>query len=399
MLDPLKWQKPTCERAFLLFRGAIGERESPRIVGKEQPVTTATPAAQGNARHQREAFTFDRFIKGEGNQLACSVCEAVADRPGGTYNPLFIHGQVGLGKTHLLRAIAHAAQAGQAGQAGQASRAIYLTSERFAIDLVQAIRRSRTAEFRQVYRHADILLIDDVHFLENKDGIEEELFHTFNALYEQGKQIVLSSDRPPEELRNMQSRLVSRFQGGMVVGIQPPTYDVRLAILRAKAAADRVEVADGVLEAIARRVTANVRVLEGALVRVAAYADLCGERLTADRVEALITDAGRAPQPLSLDLIKAEVAKHYGLEPSRLDSKARDKRTTQVRQIAMYLARELTGSSYPAIGQAFGGRDHSTAMHACHRAETLLEAELFRSDIGQLTARLRSLELDGQAVA
>lgn len=356
-------------------------------------MTTATPAAQGNARHQREAFTFERFIMGEGNQLACSVCKAVADRPGDTYNPLFIYGHVGLGKTHLLHAIAHAAQA------DQANRAIYLPSERFAIDLIQAIRRNRTSEFRQVYRHADILLIDDVHFLENKDGIEEELVHTFNALYEQGKQIVLSSDRPPEELHNMQSRLVSRFQGGMVVAIQPPTYDVRLAILRAKAAANGVEVADGVLEAIAHRVTANVRVLEGALVRVAAYADLCDEHLTADRVDALIADDGHRPQPLSLDLIKAEVAKHYRLDPGRLDGEARDRRTTQVRQIAMYLARELTGSSYPAIGQAFGGRDHSTAMHACHRAESLLEAELFRSDIGQLKARLRSLELYGHAVA
>jgi len=354
-------------------------------------VTTATPAAQGTARHRREAFTFERFIKGAGNQLACSVCKAVADRPGAAYNPLFIHGQVGLGKTHLLHAVAHAAQAGRANQA------IYLSSERFAIDLVQAIRQNRTAEFRQVYRHADILLIDDVHFLENKDGIEEELFHTFNALYEQGKQIVLSSDRPPEELHDMQSRLVSRFQGGMVVDIQPPTYDVRLAILRAKAAANGLEVEDRVLAAIARRVTANVRVLEGALVRVAAYADLCGQRLTVDRVEALVADDGPSPQPLSPDLIKAEVAKHYGLEPGRLDGKARDKRTTQVRQIGMYLARELTDSSYPAIGQAFGGRDHSTVMHACRRAERLLEAELVRSDIDQLRARLRRLQVDRPA--
>lgn len=352
-------------------------------------MTTAKPAAQGNAGHRREAFTFDRFIKGEGNHLACSVCKAVADRPGDAYNPLFIHGQVGLGKTHLLRAVAHAAPT------SQADRAIYLTSERFAIDLVQAIRQNRTSEFRKVYRHAGILLIDDIHFLENKDGIEEELFHTFNALHEQGKQIVLSSDRPPEELHGMQTRLVSRFQGGMVVDIQPPAYDVRLAILRAKATANGLELDDGVLATIARRVTANVRVLEGALVRVAAHADLCDRRLTVDQVEALTADDGHTPQPLSLDLIKAEVAKHYGLEPDQLDSKARDKRTTQVRQIAMYLARELTGSSYPAIGQAFGGRDHSTVVHACHRAENLLEAELFRSDIDQLTARLRCLQFDG----
>ena len=339
------------------------------------------------------AFTFDRFIKGEGNRLACAVCEAVAETPGKAYNPLFIHGDVGLGKTHLLHAIAHAARE------RQNANAIYVTSERFTIDLTQAIHQKRNSEFRNVYRQADILLLDDVHFLENKRGISEELFHTFNALYERGHQIVLSSDRPPDELTTMQSRLVSRFQGGMVADIRPPDYDIRLAILRAKAAMNGFQVSEDLLEQIARRVTSNVRALEGALIRVVAHADLCGQPLTADQAAQLIPDDDRDVRPLSLDVIKVEVAKHYRLNPDQLEGKRRDRTSTHVRQIAMYLARELTDSSYPAIGQAFGGRDHSTAMHACRQAELLLQTELFRGEIEQLRERLRRLRLCGKAAA
>lgn len=339
------------------------------------------------------AFTFDRFVKGGSNRLACAVCEAVADRPGNAYNPLFIHGDVGLGKTHLLHAIAHATRE------RRNANAIYATSERFTIDLTRAIHHRRTSEFRNVYRQTDILLLDDVHFLENKEGISDELFHTFNALYDQGHQIVLSSDRPPEELTTMQSRLISRFQGGMVADIQPPDYDIRLAILRAKAAANGFRVGEDVLEQIARRVTSSVRALEGALIRITAHAELCGQRLSADQVARFIPDDAHDVQPLSLDVIKVEVAKHYRLNPDQLDDKRRDKTTTHVRQIAMYLARELTGNSYPAIGQAFGGRDHSTAMHACRQVELLRETELFRGEIEQVKERLRRFQLCGKGAA
>jgi len=340
-----------------------------------------------------QAFTFDRFVQGESNRLACSVCEAVAKDPGGSYNPLFIHGDVGLGKTHLLHAIAHEARK------RHDIHPLYVTSERFAINLIQAIQQKRTSEFRKVYRQTDILLIDDVHFLEDKEVSEEELFHTFNALHDRHKQIVLSSDRPPDDLRDMQHRLVSRFQGGMVTAIQPPDYDVRLAILRAKSAVNGFRFNDGVLEQVAHRVTANVRALEGALIRIAAYADLCGQQLTVADVRRLLHDDGDHERPLSLDFIKVEVAKHYHLDPMQLDGKARDRTTAQVRQIAMYLARELTDSSYPAIGRAFGGRDHATVMHACRRAEELLQTELFRSEIEQVKERLRRLQLYGKAAA
>ena len=354
--------------------------------------TEARDAITHGADRIQASFTFDRFVRGEGNRMACAACEAVARRPGTRYNPLFIHGDVGLGKTHLLHAVAQ-----EAGQRSGAN-ARYVTSERFAIDLIQAIRQGRTAEFRQVYRQADLLLLDDVHFIENKTTTEDELFHTFNALYEQGNQIVLSSDRPPEDLGHMPTRLTSRFQGGMVVGIQPPEFDVRRAILAAKAAAHGFDFEDEILQLIARHVTANVRVLEGTLISLAARADLCGQRLTVDQVAKLIdSDDVGAQRPLSVDLIKAEVAKHYGVDPTKLEGKARDKRTTQARQIAMYLARELTDTSYPGIGQSFGGRDHSTVMHACRRAEALLRTPLFRSDVAQLQDRLRRLQTYGKA--
>lgn len=337
------------------------------------------------------AFTFNHFIKGPGNRVACTACEAAAEASGSAYNPLFLHGDVGLGKTHLLHSIAHAVRE------RRHAHPIYASAERFAIDLTQAIRRQRTSAFRDVYRQADILLLDDVHFLEHKAAIAEELVHTFDALYDRRKQIVVASDRPPNELTGLESRLVSRFLGGMVADIQSPDYDSRLAILQAKAALHGFQCEQGVLEAIARRVTANVRVLEGALVRVAAHGALCGRRLTANQVETLVADDQRSKQPLSLELIKVEVAKHYGLPPTQLEGQARDKATTQVRQIAMYLARELTDSSYPAIGAAFGGRDHSTVMHACRKAEDLMRTELFRAEIEQLTARLRRFQTYGKA--
>ena len=328
-------------------------------------------------------YTFARFVKGEGNVLACSAAQAVADAPGQAYNPLFIYGSIGLGKTHLLHAISN-----QVREAHPWENVIYATSERFAIGLVNSIRNNKTEQFRQHFRQADVLLIDDVHFLKDKKGTQEELFHTFNELYESGKQIVLSSDRPPEELSQLQERLVSRFRWGLVADIQPPDYETRLAILRTKARENGFEVDTWLLELLAQRITSSVRALEGALIRVTAYADLQGEPICAGTVDSLIpTDSAPSPE-LDIATIKSEVAERYGVTVDEIEGTKRAKRISQARHIAIYLARELTDSSFPAIGRAFGRRDHTTVMHAYRKVTDMLNTPLFTNEIESLKKTL-----------
>ncbi len=331
-------------------------------------------------------YTFERFIRGDGNLLACSACQAVAESPGKAYNPLFLYGKVGLGKTHLLHAIGNEILKTQPWL-----RVIYITSERFAIELVHAIRENRTDRFRRTYRGVDLLLIDDVHFLKDKEGTQEELFHTFNELYEHRKQIVLSSDRPPEELSQMQERLVSRFRWGLVADIQPPNFETRLAILRAKAKESGLDIEDDLLSLIAKRVTSSVRALEGALIRATAYAELQGQRLTAELVDAILPEEPPSELPLDIETIKAEVARRYEVTVEQLEGERRDKRIAQARHVAIYLSRELTNSSFPTIGRAFGQRDHTTVMHAYRKVmELLKEAPLFRSEIEELKESLQA---------
>jgi len=330
-------------------------------------------------------YTFDRFIKGDGNLLACSACQAVAESPGRAYNPLFIYGKVGLGKTHLLYAIGNEILKNQPWL-----RVIYITSERFAIELVQAIRENRTDRFRRTYRQVDILLIDDVHFLRDKEGTQEELFHTFNELYENSKQIVLSSDRPPEELSQLQERLVSRFRWGLVADIQPPNFETRLAILRAKAKENGLEFSDELFTEIASRITSSVRALEGALIRATAYAELQGQSLTPLLLEEILPHEPPSEPPLDMEVIKAEVARRYEVTVEQLEGERREKRISQARHIAIYLARELTNGSFPAIGKAFGARDHTTVMHAYRKVTELLKTPLFRSEIDELKECLRA---------
>lgn len=329
-------------------------------------------------------YTFARFVKGEGNVLACSAAQAVADAPGRAYNPLFVYGSVGLGKTHLLHAIDS-----QIREAHPWENVVYITSERFAIELVNGIRNNQTERFRQHFRNADVLLIDDVHFLKDKTGTQEELLHTFNELHEAGKQVVLSSDRPPEELSSLQERLVSRFQWGLVADIQPPNYETRLAILHAKARANGFAIDEWLLELLAQRVTSSVRALEGALIRVTAHADLQGQPLSEATADSLVpADAVAAPQ-LDIDAIKAEVARRYGVTVDEIEGDRRTKRISQARHIAIYLARELTDSSYPAIGRAFGRRDHTTVMHACRKVSNMTQTPLFTGEIETLKRALR----------
>ncbi|MCR4404796.1 MAG: chromosomal replication initiator protein DnaA [Candidatus Acetothermia bacterium] len=332
----------------------------------------------------RPDYTFARFVRGPGNRLACAAAQAVAENPGRAYNPLFIYGGVGLGKTHLLQAIGNYVL-----ENAPELRALYTTSERFAIELVESIQSNRTAHFRRRYREVDLLLLDDVQFLKNKEGTQEELFHTFNELYNLNRQIVLSSDRPPEELRELQERLVSRFRWGLVAEIEPPDFATRLAILEAKARANGLPIESRILELIASRISSNVRSLEGALIRAVAYAALNGVELTPDLVGRLLPLEQRAGA-LDIGVIKAEIASQYLVSVADLESENRDKRVAQARQIAIYLARELTRSSFPEIGKEFGGRDHSTVIRAYRRVKELEGIPLFQSELEELKSSLRT---------
>ena len=312
-------------------------------------------------------YTFDQFVRGPSNHLAYAASKAAAEAPGKAYNPLFIYGSVGLGKTHLLQAIGNFIVA-----SSQPKAVVYTTSERFAIELIHAIRTNTTAAFRERYRQIDLLLIDDVHFLEGKEATQEELFHTFNELYGNEKQIALSSDRSPEKLSGLQERLVSRFRWGLVSDIQPPNLETRIAILREKATARGIKVDDTILELIATRITSNIRALEGALVKALAYAELQGTELTPDSLEEMLPEEGRR-EVLNIDHIKEEVATRYHLKRHDLEGSSRKKEISQARHIAIYLARELTPHSFPAIGKAFGNRDHTTIMHSYLKIKDLLE--------------------------
>ena len=332
----------------------------------------------------RHDYTFARFVRGEGNRFACAAAQAVASSPGQAYNPLFVYGGVGLGKTHLLQAIGNHVLENHPDL-----RLLYSTSERFAIELVGAIRANKTNRFRGKYREVDLLLIDDVQFLKNKEGMQEELFHTFNELYNRERQIVLSSDRPPEELRELQERLVSRFRWGLVADIRPPDLGTRLAILQRKAQENGLVIDEAILELIAQRISSNVRSLEGALIRAVAYAELNGAELTPELVADLLPPESPEGE-LDIAAIKAEIASQYRVSVAELEGENREKRVSQARQIAIYLARELTQSSFPQIGKEFGGRDHSTVIHAYRRVKELEEIPLFQSELEGLKSSLQA---------
>lgn len=359
-----------------------------RVVVGEHPPTVPTLDPHFARRYHgslplNPEYTFDTFVQGKNSQLAFAAAQAVAEAPARAYNPLFIYGNVGLGKTHLLHAIG-----AQSLAAPTDSTVVYTTSERFAIELIQSIGANTTEQFRAKYRTVDVLLIDDVHFLKNKEGTQEELFHTFNELYGNGKQIVLSSDRPPEELHGLQERLVSRFRWGLVADIQAPDFETRAAILREKARRRGLEVPDEVVELIASRITTNVRDLEGALIRALAHAELCQGPVTAAMLEEILPKEDLS-RKLTVDAIKTEVAAAYKIPLSEIESPSRKKELVYARQIAIFLARELTETSFPALGRAFGGRDHTTIMHSYQKMQELLrQMPLLRSEIESLRSAI-----------
>jgi chromosomal replication initiator protein len=332
-------------------------------------------------------YTFETFVRGKNNHLAHAASEAVAravvEGEEKTYNPLFIYGSVGLGKTHLLQAIGNRVK-----ETEGLRNVVYTTSERFAIELIDGIRSNSTAAFREKYRQVDLLLIDDVQFLQGKEATQEELFHTFNELYGQMKQIVLSSDRPPEDLSGLQERLVSRFRWGLVADIQAPDLETRIAILREKATARGLDVDDDILEMIAQRISSNVRALEGALVKALACTELKGERLTPQKLESLLPKEGQRPR-LTIGHIKAEVAARFGLKVQDLEGSSRKKEISQARHVAIFLARDLTDHSFPAIGHAFGDRDHTTIMHSYAKVRSQLEeTPLLEAEITEIQESL-----------
>lgn len=321
-------------------------------------ITTAAKEAFLNNK-----YNFDSFVIGPGNRFAHAAALAVCEAPARQYNPLFIYGPVGLGKTHLMQSIAHEMQSRY-----QNFKVLYISSEKFTNQLITAIQTRTTQQFRNKYRTLDLLLIDDIHFIAEKEATQEEFFHTFNALYDAHKQIVVSSDRPPKEIPGLEERLVSRFGWGLVTDIQPPDFETRVAILKKKMEKETVIVPDDVAYFIAGKIKSNIRELEGALIRVVAYCTLTGQVLDLKLAQEILRDSLKEEeQKMSMDRIQRLVADYFNLKVSDLRAKRRNQSVARPRQIAMFLVRSLTGHSLPEIGEYFGGRDHTTVLHAVNK--------------------------------
>ncbi|MBX3174149.1 MAG: chromosomal replication initiator protein DnaA [Gemmatimonadaceae bacterium] len=342
-----------------------------------------------------DRYSFDTFVIGKSNDLAAAAAMAVAQAPGKTYNPLFFYGPTGLGKTHLMQAIAHDIL-----KRAPQTRVTYITTEQFTNDVITSIGKGAMHDFRRRYRETDLFLVDDVHFIGGKNSTQEEFFHTFNALYEAGRQIVLTSDRPPSEIPKLEARLASRFAWGMVADIGQPDLEHRIAILRRKAEQDHLEhtIPDDVLHFIADHVQSNVRELEGSIIKLLAYASLKHRVVTVDLAREALRDKLRAPdgppvrpeRQSRMALIQQRVASEWGVTVEGLQSKTRTKTLTIPRQVAMYLAREILGLQLVEIGQAFGGRDHSTVIHSLERvAETMKESAEFRNRVDRVRETVR----------
>jgi chromosomal replication initiator protein len=352
------------------FRRAPTLAKSPEDAARPTP----TPAAAGWDRGLNAKFTFDRFVVGPSNRFAHAASLAVAESPARAYNPLFIYGGVGLGKTHLMQAIGHATL-----QRWSSRRVVYISSEGFTNELITAIQTKTTAKFRDRYRTVDVLLIDDIHFIAEKEATQEEFFHTFNALYDAHKQIVMSSDRSPKEIAGLEDRLVSRFEWGLVTDIQPPDLETRIAIVRKKAEEAGIDVPAPVTEFIARRITSNIRELEGALIRVVAYCNLFNKPQTEAVAQEVLKDMVReVSSRVTVEEIQRKVAEYFRVEVSEIRGARRHRSILYPRQVAMFLCRRLTEASLPEIGRAFGGRDHTTVLHAVEKVEREIAQDMHK---------------------
>jgi chromosomal replication initiator protein len=382
------------ERYLPLLRRAAASRFDPHaVVEVVGPAWTApendgaAPAEETpRAARLNPKYSFEQFVIGEGNRFAHAASLAVAELPAQAYNPLFLHGRPGLGKTHLLHAIGNYVQ-----HYGAGLRVRYATIEEFTTGFVDAVRRHRTGDFKDYFRGADVVLIDDVQFLAGRTKTREEFFHTFNALLDSGRQLVISSDRSPEELPDLEARLAERFRAGLVVELEPPPPSLRRAILAKRARVDGVDVSGDVLAEIAHRVDSSVRALEGALIRVVAYASLKGEQATPALVRHVLRRLGedRAPDACGLSEILDAAAQEFGVERESLLARDRRPDVAMARQVAMYVARELTEHSLPEIGRGIGGRNHSTVLHAVNRISAAIRTDTaVRKAVDNLHRRL-----------
>ena len=340
---------------------------------KTKSAEATAERANGNGDlHFNPKNTFESFVVGTNNNFCFAAAKAVAEAPGKSYNPLFLYGGVGLGKTHLLHAIGQHVTGTKKG-----ARVAYVSSEKFTNEYIDAIQNNKLPTFRKNHRQTDVRLIDDIQFLAGKERIQEEFFHTFNALHESHKQIVLTCDRPASEIQGLENRLVSRFEWGLVTDLQPPDIEMRLAILKKKAQIMNAVLPDDVINFLATRIRTNIRRLEGALIRVASYASLTGKKLTIEVVENLLREIlheeGR--QTISIEVIQKKVAEHFDIRLADMTSKRRPENIAFPRQIAMYLSRQLTESSLNTIGEAYGGRDHGTVLHACRLVKDRMEVD------------------------
>jgi chromosomal replication initiator protein len=381
----------------ITFKVTEERRARPQMDLFVAPPAQKAPPTQQNGTVSpplSERYTFDYFVIGKSNELAAAAALAVGQAPGRVYNPLFIYGDTGLGKTHLMQAIAH-----EIVQRKPDTRITFIGTEQFTNELVAAIQNRTTADFRRRFRETDLLLVDDVHFLKGKEAMQEEFFHTFNALYEGGRQIVLTSDRPPSEIPGLEARLVSRFQWGMVADIELPDLEHRIAILRQKAVLDHLTIPEDVIRFIAENVRSSVRELEGSIIKLLAYASLKHREITVEVAREALRDKlkgtdgqGTGAPALNTYAIQQAVAKDWGVTTEGLRSKTRTKNLTVPRQVAMYLMRELLGMQLVEIGSAFGGRDHSTVIHSLDRVGAMMREEpSFGQRVGKLQAALETL--------
>ena len=357
------------------------------VVNVNEPIPPETTGAVDPAGQLNSKYTFDTFVVGESNRFAHAASLAVAELPGEAYNPLFLYGGVGLGKTHLMHAIGHYLR-----EEAPEMSVLYITSERFTNEVIEAIQNRKTQELRDRLRGVDVLMVDDIQFIAGKTSTQEEFFHTFNHLHSGGKQIIISSDRPPKDIPTLEERLRSRFEWGLIADIQKPDYETRVAILRRKASTEHMEVPDEVLSFIAEKVESNIRELEGSLIRVGAKASLERQSITLELAQQSLSSlvGSREVKRVTPEHIMQVVADYYRVEKSDLTSQRRNREIALPRQVAMYLTREITGLSTTRIGEAFGGRDHTTVMHGCDKiASSAKELPQMAKTLDDLRAAIR----------
>lgn len=374
-----------CNKSYTINFVIISEEatdELPRVTPKKQNlVVNDEMSATLNPK-----YTFDSFVIGNSNRFAHAASLAVAESPAKAYNPLFIYGGVGLGKTHLMHAIGSYIK-----QANSRSKVVYVSSEKFTNELINSIKDDKNVEFRNKYRNVDVLLIDDIQFIAGKESTQEEFFHTFNALHDANKQIILSSDRPPKEIPTLEDRLRSRFEWGLIADIQPPDFETRIAILKKKADVENLNIPNEVMVYIATQIKSNIRELEGALIRIVAYSSLTNKEISVDLASEALKDiiSNKNSRQITIGLIQDIVSSYYNLKVEELKSARRTRNVAFPRQIAMYLSRKLTDTSLPKIGEEFGGRDHTTVIHAYEKiSQNLKKDESLQTAVAELTKRI-----------